>query len=91
GDEVLVTEMEHHANLVTWQQACKRSGASLKVVPINEDGSLNIEQFHALLSDKTAFVSMPHISNALGTINPIKELTAAAKAKDALVMIDGAQ
>ncbi|MCK7460380.1 aminotransferase class V-fold PLP-dependent enzyme [Idiomarina aminovorans] len=91
GDEVLVTEMEHHANLVTWQQACKRSGASLKVVPINEDGSLNIEQFHSLLSDNTVFVSMPHISNALGTINPVKELTAAAKAKDALVMIDGAQ
>ncbi|MBH93637.1 MULTISPECIES: aminotransferase class V-fold PLP-dependent enzyme [Idiomarina] len=91
GDEVLVTEMEHHANLVTWQQACKRSGATLKVVPINEDGSLNTEQFHALLSENTAFVSMPHISNALGTINPIKELTAAAKAKDALVMIDGAQ
>lgn len=83
--------MEHHANLVTWQQACKRSGAALKVVPINEDGSLNTEQFHALLSENTAFVSMPHISNALGTINPIKELTAAAKAKDALVMIDGAQ
>lgn len=91
GEEVLVTEMEHHANLVTWQQACKRSGATLKVVPINEDGSLNTEQFHALLSENTAFVSMPHISNALGTINPIKELTAAAKAKDALVMIDGAQ
>ena len=91
SDEVLVTEMEHHANLVTWQQACKRSGATLKVVPINEDGSLNIEQFHALLNDNTAFVSMPHVSNALGTINPIKELTAAAKAKDALVMIDGAQ
>lgn len=91
GDEVLVTEMEHHANLVTWQQACKRSGATLKVIPINEDGSLNTELFHALLSENTAFVSMPHISNALGTINPIKELTAAAKAKGALVMIDGAQ
>jgi len=91
GEEVLVTEMEHHANLVTWQQACKRSGANLKIVPINEDGSLNIEQFHALLNENTAFVSMPHISNALGSINPVKELTAAAQARDALVMIDGAQ
>lgn len=91
GDEVLVTEMEHHANLVTWQQACKRSGAVLKVVPIRDDGALDLDQFHALLSDNTAFVSMPHVSNALGTINPIKELTAAAKAHGALVMIDGAQ
>lgn len=91
GDEVLVTEMEHHANLVTWQQACKRSGAVLKVVPIRDDGALDLDQFHALLSDNTTFVSMPHVSNALGTINPIKELTAAAKAHGALVMIDGAQ
>lgn len=91
GDEVLVTEMEHHANLVTWQQACKRSGAVLKVVPIRDNGALDLDQFHALLSDNTAFVSMPHVSNALGTINPIKELTAAAKAHGALVMIDGAQ
>lgn len=91
GDDVLVTEMEHHANLVTWQQACKRSGATLKVVPIRDDGALDLDQFHALLSDNTAFVSMPHVSNALGTINPIKELTAAAKAHGALVMIDGAQ
>lgn len=91
GDDVLVTEMEHHANLVTWQQACKRSGATLKVVPIRDDGALDLDQFHALLNDNTAFVSMPHVSNALGTINPIKELTAAAKAHGALVMIDGAQ
>ena len=91
GDEVLVTEMEHHADLVTWQQACKRSGATLKVVPIHDSGELNVDAFHQLLSDNTAFVAMPHVSNALGTINPIKELTAAAKAKGALVLIDGAQ
>lgn len=91
GDEVMVTELEHHADLVTWQQACKRSGATLKVVPIHDNGELNTEAFHALLTDQTAFVAMPHVSNALGTINPIKELTAAAKAKGALVLIDGAQ
>lgn len=91
GDEVLVTELEHHADLVTWQQACKRSGATLKVVPIHDSGELNTDAFHALLNDNTAFVAMPHVSNALGTINPVKELTAAAKAKGALVLIDGAQ
>jgi cysteine desulfurase/selenocysteine lyase len=91
GDEVMVTEMEHHADLVTWQQACKRSDATLKVVPIYDNGELNVDAFHELLSDNTAFVAMPHVSNALGTVNPIKELTAAAKSKGALVLIDGAQ
>ena len=91
GDEVMVTEMEHHADLVTWQQACKRSGATLKVVPVHDNGELNVDAFHELLSDNTAFVAMPHVSNALGTVNPIKELTAAAKSKGALVLIDGAQ
>lgn len=91
GDEIMVTEMEHHADLVTWQQACKRSGATLKVVPIHDNGELNVDAFHELLSDNTAFVAMPHVSNALGVVNPIKPLTAAAKEKDALVLIDGAQ
>ncbi|ATZ73093.1 cysteine desulfurase CsdA [Idiomarina sp. X4] len=91
GDEVLVTELEHHADLVTWQQACKRSGATLKVVPIHDNGELNVDAFHELLNNNTAFVAMPHVSNALGTVNPIKELTAAAKSKGALVLIDGAQ
>lgn len=91
GDEVLVTELEHHANLVPWQQACEASGATLKVVPVEENGALNLDAFHQLLSDKTRFVAMPHISNALGTINPVAELTRAAHAKGALVLIDGAQ
>lgn len=91
GDEVMVTEMEHHANLVTWQQSCKLAGATLKVVPIDEDGTLDTEAFRAMLSNKTRLVAMPHISNALGTINPIKVLTAEAKAQGALVFIDGAQ
>ncbi|SEA45435.1 aminotransferase class V-fold PLP-dependent enzyme [Alkalimonas amylolytica] len=91
GDEVLVTEMEHHANLVTWQQACKRSGASLKVAPIHDNGALNTTAFTRLLTDKTKLVALPHVSNALGTVNPIKTLTAEAHAIGALVFIDGAQ
>lgn len=93
GDEVLVTQMEHHANLVTWQQACKASGAHLKVVPIDEQGNLNLAEFDALLSERTRFVAMPHVSNALGTVNPVQSLTGKVKAtaKNALVLIDGAQ
>lgn len=91
GDEVLVTEMEHHANLVTWQQACLRSGATLKVAPIHDNGALDTEAFSALLSEKTKLVALPHVSNALGTVNPIHSLTQQAKAYGALVLIDGAQ
>ncbi|MFT4995395.1 MAG: cysteine desulfurase/selenocysteine lyase [Paraglaciecola sp.] len=91
GDEVLVTEMEHHANLVTWQQACARSGATLKIAPIHDNGTLDTEAFAALLSQKTKMVALPHVSNALGTVNPVKELTALSKEKGALVLIDGAQ
>ncbi|GAA0367593.1 cysteine desulfurase [Bowmanella denitrificans] len=91
GDEVLVTEMEHHANLVTWQQACLRSGAQLKVAPILDSGELDVDAFNALLSPQTRFVALPHVSNALGTVNPIQSLAASAKAVGALVLIDGAQ
>tara|TARA_B100000809_G_scaffold197997_1_gene197707 strand:- start:659 stop:1876 length:1218 start_codon:yes stop_codon:yes gene_type:complete len=91
GDEVLVTEMEHHANLVTWQQACKRSGAILRIAPINDDGELIVSAFNDLLCAKTQFVALPQVSNALGTINPVVELIVSAKAVGALVLIDGAQ
>lgn len=91
GDEILVTEMEHHANLVTWQQACKRSGATLKVAPISDDGELIIAAFNDLLGPQTRFVALPQVSNALGTVNPIKDLIASAKSVGALVLIDGAQ
>lgn len=91
GDEVLVTEMEHHANLVTWQQACKHAGATLKIAPINDHGELRVDAFNALLSNNTRLVAFPHVSNALGTVNPIAELTRSAKAAGALVLIDGAQ
>ncbi|WP_194755250.1 aminotransferase class V-fold PLP-dependent enzyme [Aliidiomarina indica] len=93
GDEVLVTEMEHHANLVTWQQACKAAGARLQVVPILENGALDADAFIALLSEKTAFVAMPQVSNALGTVNPVRSLIKEVRARSprALVLIDGAQ
>ena len=91
GDEVIVTEMEHHANLVTWQQVCKISGASLKVAPITDDGELDIAGFQKLLNSNTKLVAIPHISNALGTINPLHELIPMAKSVNAQVMIDGAQ
>lgn len=91
GDQVLVTEMEHHANLVTWQQACLKSGAQLIVAPIQDNGELNVEQFASLLNSSTKLVAIPHVSNALGTVNPIHELTAQAKEVGALVLIDGAQ
>lgn len=91
GDEVLVTELEHHANLVTWQQACITAGATLKIVPINDVGELDLQAYEQLLSSNTKLVAFPHASNALGTLNPIKTLTALAKAKGAWVLIDGAQ
>ena len=91
GDEVVVTEMEHHANLVTWQQACLQSGATLRVAPIFDNGELDLETFKASLGPNTRMVAFPHVSNALGTVNPVKELTAMAKAYGALVLVDGAQ
>jgi cysteine desulfurase/selenocysteine lyase len=91
GDEVVVTEMEHHANLVTWQQACLRAGASLKVAPITDAGELDVDAYSALLTEKTKMVALPHVSNALGTVNPIDVLIAKARAVNALVLIDGAQ
>jgi len=91
GEEVVITEMEHHANLVTWQQACKAADATLKVAPIKDSGELDIEAFEGLLSRQTKLVAFPHASNALGTLNPIVELTAKAKAVGAWVLIDGAQ
>jgi cysteine desulfurase / selenocysteine lyase len=91
GDEVLVTEMEHHANIVPWQLACQRSGATLRVVPINDRGELEMEAFHRLVSDRTKIVAVTHISNALGTINPIKEIVAIAHERGVPVLVDGAQ
>jgi len=91
GDEILITAMEHHSNIVPWQMLCEETGAILKVAPIDLQGELIYEEFEALLSDKTKLVSVVHMSNALGTVNPVKRIIAAAKAKNVPVLLDGAQ
>jgi len=91
GDEVIISHLEHHSNIVPWQLACDRSGATLKVIPINAKGELIVEGFDALLSDKTKIVAVNHISNTLGTINPVKEIIDKAHKFGAAVLIDGAQ
>src|SRR3569623_495436 len=91
GDEILITEMEHHSNIVPWQLLCEQTGAVLKVVPINEAGELMLDEFHKLLSPRTKLVGVVHISNALGTVNPVQEIIAAAHAVGAVVLLDGAQ
>ncbi len=74
GDEVIISEMEHHSNIVPWQMLCERKGCNLKVIPINNKGELKMDVFQSFLSDKTKLVAVTHISNTLGTINPIKEI-----------------
>ncbi|RZO88285.1 MAG: cysteine desulfurase [Kiritimatiellaceae bacterium] len=91
GDEILITHMEHHSNIVPWQLVCGQTGAVLKVVPINDRGELEMEAFHALLNERTRLVAMVHISNALGTVNPIAEVIEAAHKQDIPVLVDGAQ
>lgn len=91
GDEIIITGMEHHSNIVPWQLIADMIGAIIRVVPVLEDGTLNMEAFHALLSERTKLVSVVHASNALGTINPIKKIIDAAHKAGALVMVDGAQ
>lgn len=91
GDEIIITHMEHHSNIVPWQLICEEKEAILKVVPIHNDGTLNMEAFYQLLSPKTKLVSCVWASNALGTINPIQEIIAAAHQQNAVVFIDGAQ
>ncbi len=91
GDEVLVSALEHHSNIVPWQMLCEKTGAVLRVIPMNEKGELVMEKFDQLLSDKTKIVTVNHISNALGTINPIKYMIDKAHQFGAAVFIDGAQ
>lgn len=91
GDEILISAMEHHSNIVPWQMLCERQGCVLKVVPINQRGELIMEEFDQLLSKKTKLVAVTHISNTLGTINPIKEIIQKAHAVGSKVLIDGAQ
>jgi cysteine desulfurase/selenocysteine lyase len=91
GDEVLITEMEHHSNIVPWQLLCERTGAHLRVVPIDDRGELVVEEFERLLTDRTRIVAVTHASNALGTVNPVREIVALAKARGVPVLVDGAQ
>ncbi|MBX2959996.1 MAG: cysteine desulfurase [Flavobacteriales bacterium] len=91
GDEIIISNMEHHSNIVPWQMICEEKEAVLKVIPINDKGELLMDEFKKLLSPKTKFVSITHVSNTLGTINPVKEIIKLAKEAGALVLIDGAQ
>lgn len=91
GDEIIISTMEHHSNIVPWQILCEEKNATLKVIPINDDGELLMDEYKKLLSPKTKLVSVVHVSNALGTINPVKEIIEAAHAAGALVLVDGAQ
>ncbi len=91
GDEILITEMEHHSNIIPWQLLCEEKKAKLKVIPINNAGELVLENLDELLSPKTRILALTHISNTLGTINPVKEIIARAHAKNIPVLVDGAQ
>ncbi|MFP9097447.1 aminotransferase class V-fold PLP-dependent enzyme [Flavobacterium sp. RHBU_24] len=91
GDYIMVSALEHHSNIVPWQMLCERTGATLQVIPMNEKGELIMEEFDRLISEKTKIVAVNHISNALGTINPIKYIIDRAHASGAAVFIDGAQ
>lgn len=91
GDEVIISAMEHHSNIVPWQMICEEKGAVLKVIPVNEEGELLIDEYARLLSPKTKIVSIVHVSNTLGTVNPVKEITGMAHRAGAKVLIDAAQ
>ncbi|MCB0408664.1 MAG: cysteine desulfurase [Flavobacteriales bacterium] len=91
GDEVIISTMEHHSNIVPWQMICEEKGAVLKVVPINDKGEFLMEEYDKLLSENTKIVAVTHVSNTLGTINPVKEIIQKAHQKGAYVLIDGAQ
>lgn len=91
GDEIIISHLEHHSNIVPWQMLCEQTGAKLKVIPINDKGELELDAFQDLLSAKTKWLAVNHISNALGTINPVKEMIKMAHEVGAKVLIDGAQ
>ncbi len=91
GDEIIISNIEHHANTVPWQVVCQERGAVLKVIPVNERGELILEEYEKLLSGRTKMVAVNHVSNALGTVNPVKEIIAMARKVGAKVLLDGAQ
>ena len=91
GDEIIVSALEHHSNIVPWQMLCEKTGAVLKVIPMLTDGSLNMPAYHDLVNEKTKLVFCNHVSNALGTVNPVEEIITKAHAFNAAVLLDGAQ
>tara|TARA_R110001606_G_scaffold98544_1_gene217597 strand:+ start:68758 stop:69972 length:1215 start_codon:yes stop_codon:yes gene_type:complete len=91
GDEVLITTLEHHANIVPWQQACLATGATLKVVPLREDGSVDEDAYYQLLNERTRIVALSHVSNSLGTVNPVAKWVQSARQAGAITLVDGAQ
>lgn len=91
GDEVLITAMEHHSDIVPWQMLCQQVGATLKVVPVDDRGDLRMEQLDALLTERTRILAVTHVSNALGTVNPVREIVKRAHARGVPVLVDGAQ
>jgi len=91
GDEVLITAMEHHSNIVPWQMLCEETGAQLRVVPIDDHGALRMDEFEKLLGPRTRILAIPHVSNALGTVNPVKQIVEMAHRHDVAVLVDGAQ
>ncbi|MBS0654876.1 MAG: cysteine desulfurase [Verrucomicrobia bacterium] len=91
GDEILISEMEHHSNIVPWQLMCEDRGAIIRVIPMSDAGELDLEAYQSLLSERTKMVAVTHVSNALGTINPVKQMIAMAHAAGAKVLVDGAQ
>ncbi len=91
GDEVIISVMEHHSNIVPWQMLCERKNMKLKVIPMNSDGELIIEEFKKLISERTKIISVAHVSNVLGTVNPVREIIETAHAANIPVLIDGAQ
>ena len=91
GDEILITTMEHHSNIVPWQLVCAQTGAVLRVAPIGDEGALDLDAFDALLGPRTRLVAVAHVSNALGTVNPVTRLVQRAHAVGAVVLVDGAQ
>ncbi len=91
GDEVVITGMEHHSNIVPWQLMCEQTGAALRVVPVDDRGALDLDAYEKLLSSRTKLVSIAHVSNALGTVNPVQQVIRSAHAQGAVVMLDGAQ
>ena len=91
GDEIIISTMEHHSNIVPWQLVCEQTGAILKVIPLHDTGELNMDEYKKLLGERTRIVAITHVSNALGTINPIAEITSLAHEVSAVVIVDGAQ